>query len=583
MANRLFNPNDQYLDDVPEVYAGGSLTFYVTATTTPATTYSDSSLAVPNSNPVDLDSAGRPLTEIFLDPAVTYKVILKDSAGATIWTRDPVVDPAANVTAIFTVYAGNPNGNVAGSAGTVGGTGASVVWDITNDLLYVCTTSGVAAAAVWTQVGASLGGQLAVTGDITPASLSADQDNYAPTGYATASVIRQNCSADVIITGLAGGAEGVVMDIHNVSTANTITLADGAIITTSTAANRFTFGGNSITLHPNQSIELWYDSTTSRWRQKGMHPMLPMPWPGGRLTLESGVPVSSTEQIDKTTIYYTAHIHGFVPIFNGTNWYLAPFSELSQTLADNTKSPAAAAINSLYDMFVWNNAGTLRLSRGPAWSSATARGTGAGTTELERKNGILTNKVAITNGPTANRGLYVGTIATDGSGANGELNMMFAPAPAAGGSANRLDVWNMYNRVRVCSISRDSTNTWNYTTATVRAANNSASNRVTAVFGLSEDAVAARYATSATNSSAGVLVSCGVGRDLTNAFSGVPGRLGTIYQSSLSGHDIGTPPGIGSRFFQACEWSESAGVTTWYGDGGDATLTQMALTLDAMM
>lgn len=43
-------------------------------------------------------------------------------------------------------FAGNPNGNV---AGTVYG----LCWDTTNTLLYICTTSGNAATAVWTTAG----------------------------------------------------------------------------------------------------------------------------------------------------------------------------------------------------------------------------------------------------------------------------------------------------------------------------------------------------------------------------------------------------------------------------------------------
>ncbi|MDD5211391.1 MAG: hypothetical protein PHV62_03185 [Sulfuricurvum sp.] len=43
-------------------------------------------------------------------------------------------------------YAGNPNGNVAGT--TYG-----LCWDTTNTLLYICTTSGNAATAVWTTAG----------------------------------------------------------------------------------------------------------------------------------------------------------------------------------------------------------------------------------------------------------------------------------------------------------------------------------------------------------------------------------------------------------------------------------------------
>lgn len=43
---------------------------------------------------------------------------------------------------------GNPNGQLAGTAGSVN-TNASIAWDYANNLLYVCITSGNAATAVW--------------------------------------------------------------------------------------------------------------------------------------------------------------------------------------------------------------------------------------------------------------------------------------------------------------------------------------------------------------------------------------------------------------------------------------------------
>lgn len=153
MANRFFDPGLQYLDNSGNVLSGGSITFTLTGSSTPANTYTNAGLTVANTNPVVLDSAGRPTTgAIFLDPAVTYAAALKTSAGVTIWTRDPVTDPAANVSAAFQAYAGNPNGFVAGNAGAVGGSGASTVYDITNHTVYVCTTTGDAGAALWTAV-----------------------------------------------------------------------------------------------------------------------------------------------------------------------------------------------------------------------------------------------------------------------------------------------------------------------------------------------------------------------------------------------------------------------------------------------
>lgn len=49
----------------------------------------------------------------------------------------------------FYVYAGNPNGNVAGTAGTVGGRPPDLCEDSTTGVLWVCMTTGNAAGAVW--------------------------------------------------------------------------------------------------------------------------------------------------------------------------------------------------------------------------------------------------------------------------------------------------------------------------------------------------------------------------------------------------------------------------------------------------
>lgn len=584
MANRFTDPRSQFLDSAGAVYSGGFLYFYETGSTTPADTYSDAVLTTPNENPVELDSAGRLPNDVFLDPNVTYKVVLKDADGNTIWTADPVDDPAANVTAALQVYAGNPNGNLAGSAGTPGGSGSSVCWDITNNLLYVCTTTGTASTAVWTQVGATLAGGVQMTGIISPSSIGTNQDDYSPTGNAAASIIRQDLSASCTLTGLANGATGFLKTITNISSAYDLTLADDTISTASTAANRFKLGGYNVVLAPGQSIDLYYDNTSSRWRPKSATPVFAGIVPGGRLTLESGVPVSTSDQTAKTTVYYTPHMHGYVPLYNGTTWYVAAFSELSQALSNNTTSPAAAAVSSVYDLFVWNNAGTITLSRGPAWSSSTSRGTGAGTTELERINGRLVNKVAITNGPAANRGLYVGTIATDGNGANGQLSMMFAPSAAAGGTANRIDVWNAYNRVKFNSIVRDNTDSWTYTTATWRSANNSASNRVTMVRGLDEDLVEATACGLAQNNN-GIVVRAAVGIDSTSSPSQYPASVRVQFAdgTTLIGPSrYGGFMGIGHHYAQWLEHSDATGTTTWYGDKG-GTLEQSGLAVSGMM
>lgn len=89
MAGRFANPVPQFLSDNITALAGGKLYFYVTGTTTPLDTYSDSGLTTPNSNPVILDSAGR-VPNIYASYESVFRVVLKTSADVTIWTKDDV-------------------------------------------------------------------------------------------------------------------------------------------------------------------------------------------------------------------------------------------------------------------------------------------------------------------------------------------------------------------------------------------------------------------------------------------------------------------------------------------------------------
>lgn len=55
----------------------------------------------------------------------------------------------------FIAYAGNPNGHVAGVQGNPGTQFPTVVWDTTNKLWWVCTTTGTTLTAAWTESGAT--------------------------------------------------------------------------------------------------------------------------------------------------------------------------------------------------------------------------------------------------------------------------------------------------------------------------------------------------------------------------------------------------------------------------------------------
>lgn len=289
--------------------------------------------------------------------------------------------------------------------------------------------------------------------------------------------------------------------------------------------------------------------------------------PGGRLTLASGVPVMTSDVAGATTVYYTPYIHQCVPLYDGASFVMTDIGgQLSQATTDTTKSPAAVTTNANHDLFVWNDSGTFRCTRGPAWSSGTARGTGSGTTELERVQGVLVNKQAITNGPAAQRGTYVGTIRS-----NGSSQIAFSlGGVASGGAAGLIGVWNMHNRSPWGAFVGDSTDSWSYTSTTVRAANNSSAMRVSFVAGVDEGMVSAIYAAGFTTTGGGGR--CGIGYDKTNGFDGsvfVPSA-----SLQLPGFFAGSP-GLGFHFVSAVERGNSG--VTFYGDAGSPATDQCGL------
>jgi hypothetical protein len=79
----------QYFDNNGAPLVGGKVYAYQAGTSTPQATYTDSALGTPNTNPVILDSSGA--AEIWLDPSLSYKFVIKDSSDVTIRTRDNVV------------------------------------------------------------------------------------------------------------------------------------------------------------------------------------------------------------------------------------------------------------------------------------------------------------------------------------------------------------------------------------------------------------------------------------------------------------------------------------------------------------
>jgi hypothetical protein len=103
------------------------------------------------------------------------------------------------------------------------------------------------------------------TGVQTPAQITADVNDYAPTNVGIASALRLSTDqANRTITGLVPGSTpgGRLMWLLNTGSYPIIFANESA---SSTAANRFALGVN-FSLAAGSTLPLWYDVTSSRWR-----------------------------------------------------------------------------------------------------------------------------------------------------------------------------------------------------------------------------------------------------------------------------------------------------------------------------
>lgn len=89
----------QFIDAAGIPLAGGFLYTYEAGTTTPQATYTDSTAATANSNPIVLDSRGE--ANIWLSSA-NYKFKLTDANGTEIWTVDNIAAPSTALSPVFT-------------------------------------------------------------------------------------------------------------------------------------------------------------------------------------------------------------------------------------------------------------------------------------------------------------------------------------------------------------------------------------------------------------------------------------------------------------------------------------------------
>lgn len=268
--------------------------------------------------------------------------------------------------------------------------------------------------------------------------------------------------------------------------------------------------------------------------------------PGGRLTLTTAVPVTTSDVTAATTVYYTPYVNNVVALWDGNIWMPTVFSEVSLALGTLTNGQG-------YDVFGFLSSGALSTEL-LAWTNSTTRAT-AVTLQDGRpcKSGDKTR-------------LHLGsfyttsTTTTEDSGGGAVTNV----------GGNRY-LWNTYNRVPRFIAVRDTSVGWNYTTATIRSANNNGANAVRYFCGLAGDSLVAQISAGAevkNNTVAAAFV--GVGVDTTTTVSGVANAGFNAGGPTAIGPVVCTYKGqmlLGQHYLA---WLESGGDSNCFfeGDGG---------------
>lgn len=356
-------------------------------------------------------------------------------------------------------------------------------------------------------------------------------------------------------------------------------------------------GAVTITVPANAGVFINTDGTN--WFTAGQNSVKTQIVPQGRLTLVSGTPIIASDQTAKTAVFYTPYNGNQVPIPNGTKFNVREFSELTLTLASQHTA------DNIFDVFLFLDPAdnsTVTIGTGPAWTTATAgssaRGTGAGTTELFRLKGLYVNNVAATmrNGATTysvalKSAIYVGSIYIDHTAGQVSCYVSY-------GQNRKWGVSNAFNRRPIVLQVGDATASWTYATATVRASNNvpasysagsfnvgsgTACNGAVVLNGLAEEYLGVDFtqycsALDQTGNSSFKVSSMGLGVNSITTYSGINGIFGTLGLGGPLGQQQATmpkashivAPSLGLTVIAACEkGNATASFTSNYnGDNG---------------
>lgn len=493
--------------------SGYKLFTYTAGTTTKQTTYQDNAGATPNANPIILSSQGYPssggaVVEIWLTQGVSYKFVMApstdtDPPSSPIWTRDDISgvnDPGSVVSALneWIIYSAVPT-FISATSFSVAGDQRSIFQ--IDRKVKTTNTSGT----VYSLISNSTFGSSITTVTVVNDSGTLDSGLSA-------------VSYGLIAAGTTTGLNRSLPAINSVQD-----LTD--------PSKKVNFGFGNITTGTTRTISLVPTSSICN----------------GRLTLTTGVAVTTSDVTAATTIFFTPFKGNVVATYSGTNWSMSLFTEKSLTI------PSVAT--TMYDVFLVD--GTLALEA-LAWTNDTTRAT-----LLTTQDGVL-----VKTGDATRR--YLGSFRTVSSGQTED-------------SLARRFVWNYENRVTRKMLVQESTASWNYTTATYRQANANTANQLDMAIGVSEDIVKAYVGVSISNTGALVNAQVGIGLDAVNVNNAdiIPASASLVASSSgltpCSATYSGFP-GVGRHFLAWTESSLAAGTTTWTSKSGITPNSQAGIT-----
>lgn len=476
-----------------DVVPSARLCTYETGTTTPATTYSDQGLTTANADPVIMDGAGK--AAVFLTAGQTYRFDLYDAtgnnscpnSGALIWTADGIQAIPSTSTAL----------DILGTAGENLAAG---------DVVYLSNGSGALTAGRWYRADSA--------------------NNYSSSTAVNVGMVPNSVTSGSVGTIRLAGI--VTMPSASLTVGFDYYAGTTGALTSTQPANSRLIGRADTT----QTIVLAIQSVTPSTLPLGCQ---------GRITLTTGVAVTTTDVTAATTVYYTPYKGSRCSLYDGTNWQTVSFTEKSLALGTDT-----TGFN--YDLFGYLSSNTLAIER-LVWTNDTTRAT-----TLTLVNGMWTKTGDSTR-------LYLGTYRTTGAG---QTEDSFA----------KRFVWNYFNRVPREMRVLEATDTWNYSTATIRQANGSTANQLAAVIGIAEVSVRIQIMAVAASTATNEIFSVGVGVDVTNAFTtgGLRGRSTSMVANSATPVTASYEayPAIGYHFFAWLERPSAVGTTTWTGDDGGA-------------